>query len=182
VIVAPTALRDVLLVQPIVRTDARGFFVEMWHADRYAASGIPGPFVQDNHSCSIRHTLRGLHYQVDRPQGKLVQVVAGRVFDVAVDLRRSSPTFGHWVGAELREEQQHQLWIPPGFAHGFYVLSEHAHVTYKCTAPYVPELDRAVRWDDPRIGVAWPLGDGALPLLSTRDASAPLLAEAEVYP
>ena len=181
-IITPTALRDVLLVQPIVRADSRGFFVETWHEERYTAAGIPGPFVQDNHSRSVRHTLRGLHYQVGQPQGKLVRVATGSVFDVAVDLRRSSRTYGQWVSAELSEENQHQLWIPSGFAHGFYVLSGQADVTYKCTAVYEPELDRAVRWDDPSIGIAWPLSDGTAPLLSPNDASAPSLAVAETYP
>lgn len=181
-IVAPTAIRDVLLVQPVLHVDPRGFFVETWHEARYAASGIAGPFVQDNHSHSVRHALRGLHYQVGRPQGKLVRVASGSVYDVAVDLRRSSPTFGHWVSAELSGENQHQLWIPPGFAHGFYVLSAHADMTYKCTAPYAPELDRTVRWDDPQIGIQWPLGEGATPLLSAKDAGAPLLGDAEGYP
>jgi dTDP-4-dehydrorhamnose 3,5-epimerase len=182
VIVNPTNLRDVLLVQPNVHTDSRGFFIETWQADRYVAAGIVGPFVQDNHSRSVRHTLRGLHYQVERPQGKLVQVAAGCVFDVAVDLRQSSPTFGRWVGTELSEANHHQLWIPPGFGHGFYVLSAHADVTYKCTAPYAAALDRAVRWDDPHLGIDWPLGDGARPLLSSKDAAAPLLSDAELYP
>lgn len=181
-IITPTALRDVLLVQPIVRSDSRGFFVETWHEARYTAAGISGPFVQDNHSRSVRHTLRGLHYQVGRPQGKLVRVATGSIFDVAVDVRRSSQTYGQWVSAELSEENQHQLWIPPGFAHGFYVLSGQADVTYKCTAVYAPELDRAVRWDDPVIGIAWPLSDGTLPLLSPKDAAAPSLAEAATFP
>ena len=181
-IVTPTTLPDVLLVRPVVHRDQRGFFIETWHEARYSAAGIPGPFVQDNESRSVRHTLRGLHYQVGRPQGKLIRVAAGTVFDVAVDLRQSSPTFGQWVGVELSDENQYQLWIPPGFAHGFYVLSAHAGVSYKCTTPYAAELDRALRWDDPRIGVAWPLADGAAPLLSSKDAAAPLLAEAQVYP
>jgi dTDP-4-dehydrorhamnose 3,5-epimerase len=182
VIITPTALRDVLLVQPIVRADSRGFFVETWHEGRYTAAGIPGPFLQDNHSRSVRHTLRGLHYQVGRPQGKLVRVATGSVFDVAVDLRRSSRTYGHWVSAELSEENQHQLWIPPGFAHGFYVMSGQADVTYKCTTVYEPELDRVVRWDDPNLGIAWPLSEGTPPLLSPKDASAPSLTVAETYP
>jgi dTDP-4-dehydrorhamnose 3,5-epimerase len=182
VIVTPTAIPDVLLVQPVVHGDHRGFFVETWHNARYAAAGITGPFVQDNHSRSVRHTLRGLHYQVGRPQGKLVRTATGTVFDVAVDLRRSSLTFGRWVSAVLSDENHHQLWIPPGFAHGFYVLSGHADVVYKCTTVYAPDLDRALRWDDPRLGIEWPLSDGAAPLLSPRDASAPGLDNAEVYP
>ncbi|MGH7511952.1 MAG: dTDP-4-dehydrorhamnose 3,5-epimerase [Gemmatimonadales bacterium] len=180
--VTPTALTDVLLVRPDVHADQRGFFLEVWHADRYAAAGIPGPFVQDNHSRSSRHALRGLHYQVGRPQGKLVRVAGGSVFDVAVDLRRSSPTFGRWVGTMLSEENQHQLWIPPGFAHGFYVLSEHADVIYKCTEAYDAAGDRAVRWNDRDLAIAWPLAGAGPPILSAKDAAAPRLAEAEGYP
>ena len=181
-IVTPTALPEVLLVKPDVHADQRGFFVEVWQAERYGAAGIPGPFVQDNHSRSSRHALRGLHYQVGRPQGKLVRVAAGSVFDVAVDLRRSSPSFGRWVGTILDEENQHQLWIPPGFAHGFYVLSDRADVIYKCTEPYVPSGDRAVRWDDPHLAIDWPLAEGGAPVLSTKDATAPSLERAEGYP
>jgi dTDP-4-dehydrorhamnose 3,5-epimerase len=182
VIVTPTALPEVLLVQPDVHADQRGFFVEVWQAERYRAAGIPGPFVQDNHSRSSRHTLRGLHYQVGRPQGKLVRVAGGSVFDVAVDLRRSSPSFGRWVGTLLDDENQHQLWIPPGFAHGFYLLSEHADVIYKCTEPYIAAGDRAVRWNDPELAIDWPLADGGFPTLSAKDASAPPLEQAEGYP
>lgn len=181
-IVTPTAIPDVLLVAPVVHGDHRGFFVESWHLRRYAAAGIGLPFVQDNHSRSQRHTLRGLHYQVGQPQGKLVWAATGAVFDVAVDLRRSSPTFGRWVGATLSDENHHQLWIPPGFAHGFYVQSAQADLAYKCTAPYVPEDDRALRWDDAGLGIAWPLVAPAPPLLSPRDAGAPRLEHAEVYP
>jgi dTDP-4-dehydrorhamnose 3,5-epimerase len=182
VIVTSTALADVLLIQPPVHTDQRGFFLETWHAARYAGAGIPGPFVQDNHSRSSRHTLRGLHYQVGRAQGKLVRVAGGMVFDVAVDLRRSSPTFGRWVGTMLSEENQHQLWIPPGYAHGFYVLTERADVLYKCTEPYDPAGDRAVRWNDPTLAIDWPLAGAGPPTLSAKDASAPSLAETEGYP
>ena len=181
-IVAPTAIPDVLLVQPVVHGDQRGFFVETWHDARYAAAGVALPFVQDNHSRSSRHALRGLHYQVGRPQGKLVRVAAGSVFDVAVDLRRSSPSFGRWVGTRLDEENQHQLWIPPGFAHGFYVLTDQADVIYKCTEPYVAAGDRAVRWNDPDLAIDWPLADGGPPMLSAKDASAPPLKQAEGYP
>jgi dTDP-4-dehydrorhamnose 3,5-epimerase len=182
VIVIATALPDVLLVQPAVHGDHRGFFLEAWHQARYTAAGIPGPFVQDNHSRSVKHTLRGLHYQVQRPQGKLVRAVAGAVFDVAVDLRRSSPTFGRWVSAVLSDENHHQLWVPPGFAHGYYVLSGHADLIYKCTVPYAAELDRALRWDDPALGIAWPLAAASPPLLSSKDAAAPALRDAEAYP
>jgi dTDP-4-dehydrorhamnose 3,5-epimerase len=182
VIVTPTAIPDVLLVRPVVHGDQRGFFVETWHERRYADAGIPGPFVQDNHSRSARHTLRGLHYQLVRPQGKLVRCALGKIFDVAVDLRRSSATFGRWVGAELSDENQHQLWVPPGFAHGFYVLSERADLMYKCTELYAAELDRALRWDDPALGIEWPLDGDRPPLLSAKDSTAVGLAEAELYP
>ncbi|HET9725943.1 MAG TPA: dTDP-4-dehydrorhamnose 3,5-epimerase [Gemmatimonadales bacterium] len=181
-IVTPTALPEVLLVRPDVHADQRGFFLEVWRADRYGAAGIPGPFVQDNHSRSAQHTLRGLHYQVGRPQGKLVRVASGSVYDVAVDLRRSSRSFGRWVGTVLDEQNHNQLWIPPGFAHGFYVLSEHADVIYKCTEPYVAGGDRAVRWDDPDLGIDWPLAGAGPPTLSPKDAAAPSLAQAEAYP
>jgi dTDP-4-dehydrorhamnose 3,5-epimerase len=161
--------------------DPRGFFMETWHADRYAAAGLGCSFVQDNHSRSVRGTLRGLHYQLDRPQGKLVQVAVGAIFDVAVDLRRSSATFGRWVGQELSDDNHRQLWVPPGFAHGFYVLSDVADVLYKCTEPYLAQLDRTLRWDDPTLAIAWPL-DGGRPLLSARDATAPGLREAAPFP
>jgi dTDP-4-dehydrorhamnose 3,5-epimerase len=178
----PTAIPEVLVFEPTVHSDSRGFFLETWHAARYAAVGVEPRFVQDNHSRSVRHTLRGLHYQVARPQGKLVQVATGAVFDVAVDLRRSSPTFGRWVGTVLSEENHHQLWVPPGFAHGFYVLSAQADLLYKCTASYEAELDRALRWDDPGLGIEWPLAGAAPPLLSAKDAAAPGLRDAEGYP
>ena len=181
-IVAPTAIADVLLVQPTVHGDQRGFFLETWHAPRYAEAGIPGPFVQDNHSRSAARTLRGLHYQIDRPQGKLVRVALGAVFDVAVDLRRSSATFGRWVGTVLSDENHHQLYVPPGFAHGFYVLRGPADLFYKCTALYAEEFDRGLRWDDPALGIDWPLADASPPLLSAKDAVAPPLREAETYP
>jgi dTDP-4-dehydrorhamnose 3,5-epimerase len=154
--------------------DARGHFLETWQADRYAEAGVTGPFVQDNVSVSLRGVLRGLHFQHPRGQGKLVGVVRGRVFDVAVDLRRDSSTFGQWVGSELSDQNGDQLWIPPGFAHGVLALSPEAVFAYKCTQPYCPKFDRSVRWDDPAIGIRWPL---SAPLLSVKDASAPLLAE-----
>jgi len=180
--VTPTDIPDVLLVEPVLHGDARGFFLESWHEARYVAAGIAGPFVQDNHSRSARHTLRGLHYQVRQPQGKLIRAATGAIFDVAVDLRRGSPTFGAWVGSVLSEDNHHQLWVPPGFAHGFYVLSPHADVIYKCTAPYATEYDRAIRWNDPELGITWPLAGGAPPILSAKDASAPPLAAAELDP
>ena len=180
--VSPTSIPDVRLIEPIVRTDARGFFLETWHAARYAEAGIDLPFLQDNHSRSVRGTLRGLHYQIEQAQGKLVQVVTGSAFDVAVDLRRGSPTFARWVGVELSEENHRQLWIPPGFAHGFYVLSAQADVIYKCTAPYAAEHERTLRWDDPAIGIAWPFADRDPPLLSPKDAAGLPFRAAPLYP
>ena len=167
--VTPTAIADVLLVQPQVHADARGHFLETFHAQRYAQAGIAGPFVQDNLSFSHRGVLRGLHYQWPRPQGKLVYVLQGQVFDVAVDIRRDSPTFGRWVGATLSAENHHQLWIPPGFAHGFCVTSDTAQVAYKCTDYYLPENEHTIRWDDAHIGIAWPV---SAPVLSGKDAAA----------
>lgn len=167
--VTPTSLPDVLLVQPVAHHDERGHFLETFHAERYAQAGIPGPFVQDNLSFSKRGVLRGLHYQWPNPQGKLVYVLHGEVFDVAVDIRRDSPTFGRWVGVTLSADNHHQLWIPPGFAHGFCVTSETALVAYKCTALYAPKCDRAIRWDDPDIGIQWPMAN---PELSAKDAAA----------
>jgi dTDP-4-dehydrorhamnose 3,5-epimerase len=170
----PQQIPDVVLIEPDVHRDARGFFLETWHQRKYTEGGVPGPFVQDNHSRSRRGTLRGLHAQLRRPQGKLVRIVEGEVFDVAVDIRRGSPTFGRWVGDRLSGENLRQLWIPPGFAHGFCVLSETVHLEYKCTDFYDPADEIAIAWDDPDIGVAWPLDD---PTLSARDAAAPRLAE-----
>lgn len=180
--VRPAQINDVLLLEPTVHRDARGFFLESWHQERLTALGLPARFVQDNHSHSVRGTLRGLHYQVDQPQGKLVRVVTGEVFDVAVDLRRSSPTFGQYHTTLLTAQNQWQVWIPPGFAHGFYVLSDVADLLYKCTEYYLPAGDRVVRWDDPEIGVEWPLLDGCPPILSARDAAAPTLRDAATYP
>ncbi|WP_028310662.1 dTDP-4-dehydrorhamnose 3,5-epimerase [Derxia gummosa] len=178
--VIPTALPEVLILEPKVFGDARGFFLESWNARVFAeATGVDLPFVQDNHSRSARNVLRGIHYQMVKPQGKLVRVAAGRVLDVAVDLRRSSPRFGQWVGVELSADNQRQLWIPPGFGHGFAVLSESADFLYKTTEYWLPEHDRSLRWNDPAIGIDWQL-DGE-PLVAAKDAAAPLLADAEVY-
>lgn len=175
-----TTLPGVLRIVPEFHRDARGYFIETWQSAKYAEAGIETRFVQENFSYSVRGTLRGLHYQVERPQGRLVRVVQGEVFDVAVDLRRSSPTFGRWTGEILSSENRHQLWVPPGFGHGFLVLSETAGFEYNCTDFYAPEFDRAIRWDDPDIAVDWPL-DGTAPLLSDKDATAPALRDAEVY-
>jgi dTDP-4-dehydrorhamnose 3,5-epimerase len=180
--ISPTGIPDVLVIEPVVHGDDRGFFLEMWHAGRYAEMGVPATFVQDNHSGSVQGTLRGLHYQTGNPQGKLVGVVTGAVFDVAVDLRRSSPTFGRWIGLELSAERRRQLWIPPGFAHGFYVVTPWADVVYKCTAVYEAQHDRSLRWDDPDIGIDWPLLDGRPPLLSPKDAAGASLRSAPLFP
>lgn len=178
----PTALPEVVLIRPKVFGDARGFFMESWERRKFAAAGLDREFVQDNHSRSGRHILRGLHYQILKPQGKLVRVTSGTVFDVAVDIRRASPTFGRWVGVTLSAENHHMLWVPPGFAHGYLVLSDSADFLYKVTDFWAPEHERAIRWDDPTVGVRWPLPAGAQPVLSGKDAAAPLLGDAEVYP
>ena len=167
------ALPEVILVVPDVHRDARGFFLETYHARKYREGGIDAVFVQDNQSRSKRGTLRGLHAQVKSPQGKLVRAVSGEIFDVAVDIRPSSPTFGRWVGATLTAANAEQLWVPPGFGHGFCVLSDEADVEYKCTALYDPQDEIAIRWNDPAIGVRWPVAE---PVLSARDASAEPLA------
>ncbi len=178
--VVDTALPGVKLIEPRVFGDDRGFFMETWNARAFAAAGLDHDFVQDNHSRSAKGVLRGLHYQIVNPQGKLVRVASGAVFDVAVDVRRASPDFGRWVGYELSAANKRMLWVPPGFAHGFVVLSDSADFLYKCTSLYDPAAERAVRWDDPTLAIDWPL-DGAAPLLSAKDAVAPSLAEAEVF-
>ncbi|MDR1647838.1 MAG: dTDP-4-dehydrorhamnose 3,5-epimerase [Zoogloeaceae bacterium] len=177
---AALAIPEVLLLTPRVFGDARGFFLESFNArDFREATGTAPDFVQDNHSRSVQGVLRGLHYQIRQAQGKLVRVVAGEVFDVAVDLRRGSSTFGRWVGATLSAENQQQLWIPPGFAHGFYVRSEYAEFLYKATDYYAPEHERCIRWDDPEIGIDWPLV--GVPALSAKDAAGLRLRDAEVF-
>ena len=178
----PTAIPEVVLIRPKVFGDERGFFMESFEQRKFAAAGLDLNFVQDNHSHSARHILRGLHYQILKPQGKLVRVTSGRVFDVAVDIRRSSSSFGRWVGVELSAENHHMLWVPPGFAHGYMVLSDSADFLYKVTDFWAPEHERAIRWDDPTIGVRWPLPPGVQPVLSGKDAAAPALSVAEVYP
>ena len=170
----PTAIPEVVLIEPDVHKDARGFFLESYHQQKYSEGGIPGPFVQDNHSHSLRGTLRGLHAQRQRPQGKLVRAVLGEMFDVAVDVRRGSPTFGKWVGETLSATNFRQLYIPPGFVHGFCVLSERVEVEYKCTDFYTPGDEMTVAWNDPALAIEWPVRD---PILSTKDAAAPRLAE-----
>jgi dTDP-4-dehydrorhamnose 3,5-epimerase len=177
-----TAIPDVILIEPDVLGDARGFFVETWNEAKFNAGGINARFVQDNLSRSRRHILRGLHYQIGNAQGKLVRVAAGAVFDVAVDIRRSSPTFGKWVGAELSEQNKQMMWIPPGFAHGFVVLSESADFAYKCTELYSPANERAIAWNDPAIGIDWHLPEGVQPQLSAKDSNASLLASSDTFP
>lgn len=177
--VSATALPEVLLIEPDVFPDARGFFMESFHARKYAEHGIPESFVQDNHSRSTRGVLRGLHYQLDRPQGKLVHVVSGEVFDVAVDIRRGSPRFGEWVGVTLSGENHRQLYVPPGFAHGFCVLSETVDFLYKCTDFYRPDDEYGIAWNDPAIDIDWPDMDY---LLSDKDRALPLLRDSQALP
>lgn len=175
-----TAIPDVKVIQPKVFGDARGFFFESFNARRFAElTGVSAPFVQDNHSRSVRGVLRGLHYQIRQPQGKLVRVVAGEIFDVAVDIRCNSPTFGKWVGEVLSSENQRQIWVPAGFAHGFVVVSPSAEVLYKTTDYWAPEHERSIIWNDPAIGITWP--DVGGPVLSAKDQVGKLLAEAEVF-
>jgi dTDP-4-dehydrorhamnose 3,5-epimerase len=178
--VTETRLPGVLIFEPKVFGDNRGFFFESFNLEDFNNAVEPGySFVQDNHSKSSKGVLRGLHYQVKRPQGKLVRVTEGAVFDVAVDIRKGSPTFGLWVGIELSAENKKQLWVPPGFAHGFVVMSESAQVLYKATDYYAPEHERSIRWNDPDIGIDWP-DNSISPLLSEKDKNASFLAEAEV--
>lgn len=177
----PTSLPSILLIEPRVFADERGFFMETYQARKFAEMGIPADFVQDNQSGSRRGVLRGLHYQVINPQGKLVRCVVGEIFDVAVDLRRSSPTFGQWTGTRLSSENRHQLWIPAGFAHGLYVLSEWAEVIYKASDYYNPQGERCLLWNDPQIGIRWPIPMGETPLLSPKDQLGLPLAQAETF-
>ena len=178
--IVPTTIPDVLIIEPKVFGDARGFFFESFNLQAFRQeTGVEVDFVQDNHSRSAKGVLRGLHYQIQQPQGKLVRVVRGAVFDVAVDVRKSSATFGKWVGVELSEENHRQLWVPPGFAHGFLVLSDSADFLYKTTEYYAPEHERCVLWNDPAIGINWPVT--AAPLLSAKDQQGLLLAGAEVF-
>jgi dTDP-4-dehydrorhamnose 3,5-epimerase len=171
--VIPTRLPEVLLIEPTVHRDVRGFFVETYHARRYAEAGLGVTFVQDNHSRSTRGTLRGLHWQVEHPQGKLVRALTGEIFDVAVDIRPVSPTFGQWVGVTISADRFTQVYVPPGFAHGFCVTSDVAEVEYKCTAFYEPAAERGLIWNDPEVGIRWPIAD---PILSARDQGHPTLA------
>jgi dTDP-4-dehydrorhamnose 3,5-epimerase len=176
VLFEPTALPEVIRIEPRVFRDARGFFLESYHEEKFAAGGLRARFVQDNHSRSARGTLRGLHMQLRFAQGKLVRCVAGEVFDVAVDVRRGSRTFGKWVGETLSAENFRQLWVPPGFLHGFCVVSDSAEIQYKCTELYHPEDELGVAWNDPDLGIRWPV---AAPLLSAKDAALPRLRDVE---
>lgn len=178
--VTETSLPGVLLIEPRVFGDSRGFFLETFSAARYAEAGIPGPFVQDNWSHSCQGTLRGLHFQIRQPQGKLVQVMQGEIYDVAVDVRQDSPSFGKWVGVTLSAENKRQLWIPPGFAHGFAVISETADFVYKCTDSYAPEHERTLLWNDATVGVEWPLD--AEPILSDKDRTGTPFEQLETFP
>ncbi len=177
----PLAIPDVVLIEPLVFSDERGFFVETYQAQHFHSAGITASFVQDNHSGSRQGTLRGLHYQIRHSQGKLVRVVAGEIFDVAIDLRRSSPTFGHWCSARLSAQNKLQVWIPPGMAHGFYVLSEWAELIYKTSDFYAPQWERTLRWNDPELAIEWPLLDGEQPVLSTKDAQGTVLHQADLF-
>jgi len=176
-----TSIPDVIIFQPKVFGDERGFFMETFRADDFSAVGINGPFVQDNHSGSQQGILRGLHYQIHQVQGKLVRVIIGKIYDVAVDLRRSSPTVGCWAGAELSSENKKLIWIPPGFAHGFFVLSEWAEVVYKTTDYFAPEWERCLLWNDPSLEIEWPLLNGRPPILSEKDAHGKLFSETEQF-
>lgn len=179
--IRPTEIEGVLVIEPVRHGDDRGYFLETWRAETFRAAGPDVTFVQDNQSSSYRGVLRGLHYQIKQPQGKLVRVISGRVFDVAVDLRRSSPTCGQWVAAELSAENHRQLWVPPGCAHGFYVLSEQAEFVYKCSDYYAPEHERVIKWDDPVIGIDWPLVPGVETVLSDKDRAGVAWDEAELF-
>ena len=177
----PTILPDVVLITPKVFGDQRGFFMETYQSQKFAAAGLTYNFVQDNHSGSQQGTLRGLHYQIQQPQGKLLRVVAGEIFDVAVDLRRYSPTFGRSVSVTLSAENKQMLWVPPGFAHGFYVVSAWAELVYKASDYYAPQWERSLLWNDPALGISWPIPDGQSPILSAKDEQGKPLSEVEVY-
>ena len=177
----PTAIPDVILIEPQVYPDARGFFVETYQKTKFSQAGIGVEFVQDNQSGSHRGVLRGLHYQIRQAQGKLVRAVTGEIFDVAVDIRRSSPTFGKWVGTILSAENKKALWVPPGFAHGFMVLSDWADFTYKVSDYYLPEAERTLLWNDPQVGIDWPLAAGEAPVVAGKDQQGKLLADAECF-
>lgn len=177
----PTTIPDVILLEPQVFFDSRGFFMETYQAKEFAKAGIPTHFVQDNHSGSKKGVLRGLHYQIHQPQGKLIRVTSGEIFDVVVDLRKESTAFGKWVGTVLSSENRKSLWVPPGFAHGFYVLSDWAEIIYKATNFYAPQWERTLLWNDPKLEIDWPLLSGMPPILSTKDCTGKLFMEAEYF-
>lgn len=178
--ISKTAIAGPLIIEPQVFGDERGLFMETWNAEAFARAGLELTFVQDNHSRSQRGVLRGLHFQNPGPQGKLVRVTSGAVFDVAVDLRRSSPTFGQWVGIELSAENRRMFWIPEGFAHGFLTLADNTDFLYKCTAPYAPQSEHTLAWDDPALGIGWPL-DGLVPIISEKDRRGVRLDQVPVF-
>jgi dTDP-4-dehydrorhamnose 3,5-epimerase len=177
----PTDIPEVIIVEPRIFEEERGFFMETWEVRKFSSGGVDRSFVQDNHSRSHQGVLRGLHYQVQSTQGKLVRVISGEVFDVAVDLRRASPTFGKWVGVTLSADNKRQLWVPEGFGHGFYVTSPDAEFVYKCTDFYAPEHERSIMWNDPDLGIEWPLVDGRPPILSPKDLAGASFRKAEVF-
>jgi dTDP-4-dehydrorhamnose 3,5-epimerase len=176
-----TEIPEVVIIEPRVFEDERGFFMETYQLQEFIDAGIGHNYVQDNHSCSKQGTMRGFHYQIQHAQGKLIRVVVGEIFDVAVDIRRSSLSFGKWVGIWLSAQNKRQSWIPAGFAHGFYVVSEWAEVIYKTTNLYDPKAERCIRWDDPTLNVTWPIETGKIPTLSAKDMAGQLLTEAELY-
>jgi len=177
----PMSIPEIILITPQVYGDERGFFMETYQAQRFGAAGLPFIYVQDNHSGSQHGTLRGLHYQLRQPQGKVMRVLFGEIYDVAVDLRRWSPTFGQWVGVALSASTRTQLWVPPGFAHGFYVVSDWAEVAYKATDYYSPEWERSILWNDPTLNITWPIPAGEEPTISAKDKQGRLFSKAEVY-
>lgn len=179
--VIDTKLNDVKIIEPNVFGDERGFFLETWSDAAFIKAGLEINFVQDNHSRSAQGVLRGMHYQIKHPQGKLVRCTAGEVFDAAVDMRKSSPQFGQWVGVVLSAENKRQLWVPPGFAHGFYVMSETADFQYKCSDIYAPEYERSLLWNDPEVGIEWPLVAGVETQLAAKDQAATILSESDVF-
>ncbi len=176
-----TEIPDVILFEPTIFGDQRGYFMETFHIKKFEDAGLPGHFLQQNQSGSSQGILRGLHYQIKQPQGKLVRVISGEIFDVAVDIRKSSPTFGKWVGYLLSSENKKGLWVPPGFAHGFYVMSEYAEVFYNATDVYAPEYERSLIWNDPTVGIDWPLVNNQKPILSAKDELGKPLMEIETY-
>ena len=177
----PTNIPDVIIIEPKIFEDQRGFFLEIYQRQKYSEAGIQDQFLQDSHAGSQGGVLRGLHYQIHCAQGKLVKAIAGEIFDVAVDIRRSSPTFGEWVGVRLSAENKKQLWVPPGFAHGYYVLSDWAEIVYKNTDLYTPKWERTILWNDPDIGIDWPIKPGTRPLLSEKDLHGNPFREADLF-